>query len=189
MHAPAQEFLDEVAGYFGSYFDGEFGYSLVLVQLEKAQKEYGPKLGMTIAQLDAASYLYGDGDPNLPGTKVLIKGTQGAVKVRNTKNGPNAAFLARMLIVAVYQLWDEHYRAQFAAVAGKDASAVKSDLFGDLRRYRQSVVHNRSAAISDVSKNHVLTWFTPGQVISPTVAQMQALIGLIATEVEALAAA
>jgi hypothetical protein len=188
LHAPAQEFLAEVAGYFGSYFDGEYGYMLVLAQVEKTQKEFGPKLGMSSAQLDQSNYFYGEGDPNSPGSKILIQATQGAVKVRNAKNGVNAAFLARMLIVAVYQLWDEHYRAQFAQTVGKTTADIKSDLFGDLRRYRQSIVHNRSIAISDVTNNKVLKWFVPGELINPTGPHIQTLIGLIKDEIDLIGA-
>jgi hypothetical protein len=182
----ASEFLDEAAGFLGAYLDGEYGYALVLERLNKTQAEMAPKLEMTVEQMDAADYLYGDGDPNLPDTKVLIKGTQLAVKNRNALGGPNTIFLGRMVIVAIYQLWEDKYRALIAEALKVEKNALGSDLFGDLRQYRRSVVHNHSVAIPEVASNKVLKWFQPGDPVSPSMKQMQMLIGLLADELKRL---
>jgi len=141
---------------------------------------------MSITELDARSYIYADGPPDTPTTKVLLQGTQAAVKNRNAKDGPNTMLLARMVIVSVYQLWEDRYRPLIAKARGLATNDLRSNLFGDLRTYRRAIIHANSVAIPEVEANKVLHWCVPGAPINPTTAQMQTLLGLIAAEVEAL---
>lgn len=184
---PAAEFLAEVDGFFAAYFDASVGFQLNLQRLENAQRSTAADTGRSIAELDQLPFLYIVGDPTTPAAKVLIPMLQGDVKRRNGPGGANAFFLARMLIVATYQIWEEHYRGMLAVERGVGKDEIVSDLFGDLRRYRQAIVHHRSIAMASVIKNRVLHWATAGSPIEPSRTEMQQLLSGIREEVERLA--
>ena len=170
--------------FLAAYFDGIVGYQrfrLFLIELQQQSAEAG---GPSVEESDGKAFIVGEGDPNLQTAKVLLSTTQADLKQRNEPDGANSVFLARMLIVAVYQLWEDHYRDQIADERGVERNQVTSDLFGDLRHYRRSIIHNRGLAVDEVRRNHVLRWFPPGAEVSPTRVQMRSLIGLLRAEVE-----
>jgi hypothetical protein len=185
---PAAEFLAEVDGFFAAYFDASLGFQLNLQRLEEAQRSTAVGTGKSIAELDQLPFLYITGDPTTPAAEVLIPMLQGDVKRRNGAGGANAIFLARMLIVATYQIWEEHYRGLLAAERGVGKDEIVSDLFGDLRRYRQAIVHHRSIATANVTKNQILHWATAGAAIEPSRTEMRQLLHGIRGEVGRLAA-
>jgi hypothetical protein len=71
------------------------------------------------------------------------------VILANREDGANWSFMGAMCIVAAYQLWEDHYRARIAAHVGHELSIP---IFGDLRRFRRCIVHNRGRWTNDVGK-------------------------------------
>lgn len=92
-----------------------------------------------------------------------------------------------MLVVAIYQIWEEHYRELLATAKRVEKNDILSDLFGDLRRYRQSIVHHRSIALADVSLNKSLHWTGAGSAIEPSSTEVRELLTAIRAEVENIA--
>lgn len=66
-----------------------------------------------------------------------------------------------MALVMIYSYWD-HFRAQIETARGLTKDALKSDVMGDIRRLRQSIIHHRGIATDNCK---VLTWFTKGDEI------------------------
>jgi hypothetical protein len=186
IDSPATDFLHEVTDYFATYFDGAMGYQLNLERLKESQTSVAAKTGKSINELDQLNYLYITGDPNTSESKLMISTTQGVAKLRNGKDGPNTVFLTRMLIVAIYQLCEDEYRARFASVKGLAKNEITSELFGDLRRYRQSIVHNRAVAIAEVANNRILRWTNPGSPVKPSSEEIRELLFSIDKEIKLL---
>ena len=55
---------------------------------------------------------------------------------------------------------------------------------GDIRHLRRSIIHNKSIAIPDVSKNLFINWFNPGDIILLDQNKMEKIIFKIYEELE-----
>jgi hypothetical protein len=76
----------------------------------------------------------------------------------NRENGPNGDFIAKMCVVAAYQFWDDHYRAKIAAEIGTTKEKLKLPIFGDLRRLRRCIIHDRSRWSDALLKMECFDW-------------------------------
>ena len=65
----------------------------------------------------------------------------------------------------IYSYWEDHFRAQIANAKGVTKDVLKSDVMGDIRWLRQSIVHHRGIATDEVGNCKVLTWFAKGDEI------------------------
>jgi hypothetical protein len=75
--------------------------------------------------------------------------TFGEIYELNSPNGVNMRLLSNMVIVNIYQFWDEHYREKIAQkLKLNNKSDLKIDLFGDLNILRQTIIHNNGRVIS-----------------------------------------
>jgi hypothetical protein len=119
----------------------------------------------TIEQLDAANFFYGKGDPNYPGSRVQHVSTQGELKARNQEDGSNCRTVSRVVILTIYQFWEDHYRQQFALAVEKAKNDIASDFFGDIRHIRNDIIHHRNYASERVLKCKTLKYFEPGDEI------------------------
>ncbi|MXY07242.1 MAG: hypothetical protein F4058_05805 [Rhodothermaceae bacterium] len=89
----------------------------------------------------------------------------------------NKAVRARLIVFA-FTLWENIYRPAISEECGRDC--INSDAFGDLRRYRNAILHNKGKLDKDIK---VLTVFGKGDTIEPTAEQLrevfkQLLVGL-----------
>ena len=88
-------------------------------------------------------------DPNNIKLETVASIKQGELISGLQRNGEFENLNHQAYIVFIYQLWDDHYRAEIATVLGfKDKDAIRSDLFGDLRGIRHSIIHNRAVLAS-----------------------------------------
>ena len=79
----------------------------------------------------------------------------GEVLEKSDSGGEFANRLAKLTIVAIYALWEDHYRTRIAKqlnslTADQELTKndIRSDLMGDLRRIRNCIIH-RQSLISD----------------------------------------
>lgn len=173
----ALELLNEFGGIvnsiYGVYFDSTRGFSLVKEQLIKGQettiqmmKKTNPELVVNIEYLDKRKLIYGKGDPNKPESEILQVSTQGELKARNEKGGANYKFIANMCLVSIYQYWEDEYRKKIEEALGLEENVVQSDIMGDIRWLRESIIHNKAIASKKVRKCKVLKWFKKGAEIT-----------------------
>jgi len=165
--SPLFEYRAVIDGIYGVYLDATHGFSLALSRIGEVQRENLKLMpDMTQEKLDQASYVYGMGDPNLPGARELHTCTQAEIKRRNAKGGPNYAIIANLCVVLLYQYWEDQFRGEIAQVLfGINKDDLKSDLLGDLRLIRNAIVHHRGVATAEISKCKVLHWFSPGDTV------------------------
>jgi len=165
------EFYSVVDSIYGVYLDSTRGFHLVKEQQITAQKQALQMLKLTQPELVNIEYLdkrpttYGRGDPNKPQHVKLHTCTQAELKGRNEEGGANQKFIANMCLVSIYQYWDDHYRKEIAVVLGKDKNDLQSDIMGDIRLLRRSIIHHEAVCKKDVEKCKLLNWFKKGDEI------------------------
>jgi hypothetical protein len=49
----------------------------------------------------------------------------------------------------IYSLWEDRYREAFAHDISVAKSSINRDLLGELRRYRQAIIHNAAIGTSE----------------------------------------
>ncbi len=123
------------------------------------------QFGMSIAELDNLSFTYGTGDPNDPQSLHLHATTQGNLKARNSKGGKNHLLLGQRFIVDLYTFWEDSYRTQIAEALNRDRDTIRSNIFGDLRLMRNSIIQHRGIALPEIIRCKSLVWFGPGDII------------------------
>ncbi|MFZ3165997.1 MAG: tetratricopeptide repeat protein [Candidatus Methanoperedens sp.] len=166
MIQAANEFLEILDNIYGVYLDGTEGFSLVRNKIIEGQKNTNKIIGMSIEDLDNAFFTYGKGDPRNSDSYNLHKCTQGKLKKRNEKDGDNDSIIANLCIVLIYQYWEDHYREQIAKELGhSNKNDLESDIMGDLRLLRISIIHHKAIAKKEVGKCKLLQWFEDGDKI------------------------
>jgi hypothetical protein len=130
----------------------------------------------TIEELDKANIHYGIGDANTDQMRVQHESTQGDFKARNRKGGINARSMSRILLVTIYQFWEDHYRSAFGEAVGKIKNEILSDFFGDIRFVRNDIIHHRNIATSDIKRCKILKFFEPGHEICLDEDQVQEVV-------------
>ncbi|MHC4460641.1 MAG: hypothetical protein ACYS6W_03270 [Planctomycetota bacterium] len=171
----ALELLNEFGGIvnsiYGVYLDSMRGFCLLsetFIEEEKRAikllKINNPELA-NIEYLDKQKSYYGRGDPNKPGSVLLQVSTQAEQKARNEEGGANYKFIANMCLVSIYQYWEDEYRKKIEQALGLEENVVQSDIMGDIRWLRESIIHNKGVAKKKVEKSKVLKWFKKGAEI------------------------
>jgi hypothetical protein len=164
------EFLSISRDIISVYFDAITGFDRNLEWMNNNQKksvEYfkGKSEDITIAKLDEAAFIYGDGNPNLGMPEIFHYATQKEYKDRNKPDERNYKFIGNMCLITIYQYWEDNYREKLANTLSLQKDAIKSDLFGDIAIIRNSIIHNNSVASSKVNKCKILKWFQSGDRI------------------------
>ena len=100
--------------------------------------------------------------------------------IRDSKEGGRNIRLHRNGVVALaYALWEDEYRQKIAKELGLSKNDIESDVFHDLNKYRQAVLHV-SGQLDREPK--VLKFFSKGDVVSFTKVQMDQLFTSLITE-------
>ncbi len=119
---------------------------------------------------------------------------QGEVKARNRDDGGNYLILGANCVVALYSYWEEYLRIEVGIAKGVlEAGAtnneetqkilnqhVVSDIWGDLRHLRNSIVHKNGVATADVAKCKIIRCFLPGDKIELDFDKMRDIFMLLA---------
>ncbi len=163
--ASVTEFREVIDAILAVYLDATHGFALIREHVEGIQKElarisrgvYGD-----IEQQDGKPYIYGQGHPDRAPWPSLQVVSQGALKKRNAQGSRNHRFIGNMCLVLLYQYWEDQYRGEIGDALG---ITVQSDVMGDVRNFRRSIIHHGGRAIEDVSKNRKLKWFEPGDEV------------------------
>lgn len=173
-----EEFQSLVDKIYGVYMDSTEGFHLVrrkTIASEEQAQEYITKALIsrpeyahyTLAPSDEMTHWYSrPGKERHKGRSPhLHRCTLAKLKARNQPQGDNFRFVANMCLVTIYQYWDDYYRGTLAEALGCSPDSIKVPVFGDLRRLRRSIIHNRGIAIPEVRRCEVFRWFQPGEEI------------------------
>jgi hypothetical protein len=119
----------------------------------------------------------------------IHRATLGKAKARNVEGGSNFTTLGRVCLVSFYDFWEDYLRREFVVAKGRldpserrkevidkcVAQHARHDLWGDIGKLRQGIVHNRGIAGSEVKKCKLIKWFQPGAEIAIGPEHMRAL--------------
>jgi len=119
----------------------------------------------------------------------IHRATQGEVKSRNKIDGENFVALGQLCIVSFCTYWNDYLRRAYAMARGKldpneqDQEVVKEclrvhaseDIWGDLNYLRNSIIHNRGIANSQVNRCKIISWFKPGDLVAITPVHMRVI--------------
>ena len=89
------------------------------------------------------SLYFGQGDPNLPEARFQYVRTFGEVIDAAVSDGPLEVAHRRSVIVFLVASWEDSYRTRIAKELGLAKNGLKSDVFYDLNKYRQAILHAR----------------------------------------------
>ncbi len=129
------ELVAEINALYGLYLDATAGFAANVKMITDAQRQTG--------QTDEDHFFFQFGPTVNPPNALLHQTTYGAFKGRNEETGRNYTLLARFLIVSLYELWETGYRGDIAKAAGVQKNELPVPVFGDLRRLRNGVLHNK----------------------------------------------
>lgn len=165
------EFISTVDSIYGVYLDSTLGLKLLIEYIQKMQNKSIKFIGQeaTLEKLDKAEFMYGVGEPpqykDTYDANILHITTQGELKQRNKENGVNYKNIGNLVIVLIYQLWEDKYRNTIAQSMGIEKNDLNSEIFGELRHLRRSIVHKNGLAINEVESKVELVHFKEGEEI------------------------
>ena len=120
----------------------------------------------------------------------LHRVSQGEVKTRNQPGGSNYIMLGRLCIVALSDYWNDYLRRQYVIAKGQldptesNDEIVKErlkehgsfDLWGDLSKILNAIVHNAGVGNSKLKSCRLIRWFKESDAIDITPAVFQAIL-------------
>lgn len=151
---PIEEFEAFLNTVFGVFVDSRYGYQLQQKKLLE---------GAEGQDWDSPMY-YGNG-PEPHASVVDHTATLGDRIARNAPEGDNCKFIGNMCLVCIYSFWENRYRQAIAEYVGVDGGKIELDIFGDIKQFRHSIVHNRGIAKEEMGKCKVLKWFYKGDEV------------------------
>ena len=178
----SREFIEIVDNIYGVFLDVGNGFSRMLESIQNNQNRTCTERGISIEELDTRNVFYGSGPPNNSKSQIFHATTAGEYKIRIAKNGPNVTFVGNLCLVAIYQFWEDKYRAEIAAQLGITREDLKSDLFGDIRHIRRSIIHNKSIGLPELARCKKLVWFKPGDTIAMDEPKLTNLVHFVKEE-------
>ena len=154
------ELKDELVDLYGEDQIGVFVTVAARKQVDEWTKDGTTKFNNSLS--------FGQDDPNDPAAVADYSVTLAELLARFDPMGQHAKAVRARLIVFAYTLWENVYRPAISRECGVDR--VDSDAFGDLRLYRNAVLHHKGKLDSDTA---TLTVFRKGDVIEPTADQLR----------------
>ena len=172
ISAIATEFMSLCGDVFFSYLDAVAGVDCIRIDLIHHQKITAERFDQSLPPNEHETYMDKqslthllDADEKNP-EKLLHQSTQGEFKLRTALEGRDVQLLGGMAIAFLFATWEDRYRERFALALGySKKNDLKSDLFGDLCKLRNAVIHNRGIATEEVERAKILRWFKRGEII------------------------
>ena len=179
------DFENLVTSVCGIYWMSTGGYRALMEEMNQVQKMQIRQLrrknprNANMEFVDSLPCMYCEGDPNLPGAVALYSCSQKEYKEMNSENGSNWQFIGKMCVITIYQYWEDYFRPEIAKQLGVEKDDIVSDIMGDLRLIRHSIIHRGGVALKEVENCKVLQWFREGDEISIDENKFKKIIFLI----------
>jgi hypothetical protein len=127
-----------------------------------------------LPKVPGAQMFVGQGDPNLPESRVYSAWPVDQLEGKLGDKGLVAVELGRQWVVAVFAYWESAFRKRFAAALGVPWNAVIDPMMGDIRRLRNDIVHHSALATrEEFGKCEILGhWAKVGEPIVLTTDQV-----------------
>lgn len=172
-----RDFREVVDGIYGTFLDACKGFSrvrLYMDQIEDESKRSHEELKESRPEFahlpfGGVEFSYGRiepaGSPQRFRHLNLHQVPVERIKARNSAGGENFRLIGHVCLVTLFQYWEDRYRALIAQALKVEKNQIQVPFFGDIRRYRQAIIHNHGEATDEVETCSVLQWFTRGQQI------------------------
>lgn len=129
------------------------------------------------------TFYFGRGDPNRPRAKYQYKRSFGDLITAADNQGVTSVLHRRSVIVLLVATWEDRYRSRIASECGLAKNDITSDLFRDLNRYRQAILH-AGGKLRD--EPLVLSHFAKGDEVSLTSDHMDSIFRMVIDELNRL---
>jgi hypothetical protein len=149
-----EEFERMLNSITGLFVDSQDSYALLQAKVESEAEG---------KDWDSPIY-YGDG-PQGAANHVAHTTTIAERIGRNADCGENATFVGNMVLVMIYSYWEDLYRVRLAQIRGVAKNRIKSNVMDDIRHLRNSIIHNRGVATTEVQNCKILRWFSEGDKV------------------------
>jgi len=162
----AANFISHCYDILGAYLDAIAGVEKLRGELVAHQNGIIERCKVSEEFMDqqSAEHQFG-ADNNDPG-KFLHRRTQGEFKQHTSPTGFDGRLLGYMAITLLYSSWEEEFRQKLALALGHPKKDdLKHDLFGDLGKLRNAILHNNGIATAKVGNAKILRWFREGEQI------------------------
>ncbi len=129
---------------------------------------------------------FGRQDPNESDAQHQYSRTMAELISNSQKDGSNQKAIRRMVIAFAYALWEDEYRTKIANECDlPDKRDVKSEVFHDLNKYRQAILH--ASGRLDREPN-VMEYVRKGEIVELSEEQIYDLFKTLINELNYLSA-
>jgi hypothetical protein len=184
MNSAAFEYKLQLDEAFSAYLDSTYGFALQAKEVCNDQRKLLAERGVKNPRMN--DWIDLDNQPftyEMDGEKIY-RGTVRDHKYRNDKNDRNWQWAARMFIVTAYELWDSHYRAAISREKGLSNSEAQSICLGDVRQYRNFILHCGGVADNNAAKLQKFKWVNPGERVYFSIDRIKEIVDSIQEELE-----
>lgn len=172
MTPALQQFMQQAQEVHGAMIDVCYGLRALRVDIEKLVAETNLPSHGTIST----------GSWDSESSMVIDSVTVDALRSRIGDAGYDEVLIGNLCVAFIYALWEDKYREEFAIERGVTKNDIQSDLFGDLKEYRHSIVHNHGLATSRMSSLKVLPRLESAQQVQITRERLEKIIHEIKRE-------
>jgi hypothetical protein len=177
-------FLDSCQGFSSARSLFEQSQSLTLEKNKKLLAENqslnSANYNSTIKQFDDSCMIYSKGKKGESDYRILhYCPTQAEYKKRNSPEGDNYRFIGNMTLITIYEYWENSCRNKLALYHRVKQKQIRSQIVGDLRILRNSIVHHMGIALPEVEKCKQFSWYKTNDDIFINEDQMEDIIATI----------
>ena len=129
------------------------------------------------------TFFFGKGDPNEPDSTYQYRRTFADLIADVTENGTTSVMHRRSVIVLLVASWEDRHRKLIASECGLQKNDLKSDLFHDLNRYRQAILHGGGRLQNRPKK---IPFFRKGERVDLTGDHMDSMFRMVVNELNRL---
>lgn len=177
MHKAVASLLAHAEQSYGLFRDSTVGWHKVSELLENAAAAHQAE-GLTREQVLRTPLVHGKGTPERDGI-VLHKSTMGDRLAACAEGGQNEITLSNLTLISIYAFWEDRTRGEIAKALGIDKDSVESDLFGDMAKLRNIILHAGGVMDQRARSLRLLRWFVPGDKVIVNADRLHEIIVLI----------
>ena len=118
------------------------------------------------------------------GDHAVAPSTVGEFRDRSARDGPHEARLANLALVTLYEIWEHRRRDELAAALSLVREEVKISALGDLRLFRNAILHPAGEARADLAKCEIMRWFQPGDPVRFGPPEVEEICGRVGSGID-----
>lgn len=138
------------------------------IEMEAGLNQWRSQIGKIVSKQGVSwdnRMVFATGSPTDPNSKMQYARRLSEIFTLAGQEGAYAVHFRRMAVAHVYARWEHSARALIAGEIGIADNDLKSPVFGDLRHYRQAILHVNGRLDK---KTEVLPYFRKGDFVNFT---------------------